>query len=130
LAEQYDWCKRRREVMKTEVQVIPPEGEITVHELDWPKEPSYEQLCEVMKLANIPRGYLEHVNVWLKDEKRYTDMIVHESGRLEGHPHNPRASELYWANAEAHQNATREEMKAQGYDIVGTALLFNRRVVY
>jgi hypothetical protein len=115
-------------LMKTIMTVILPDGTTTDEELNLPREVPLDTFYKLAEPHGIPRGYVEHVTVF--HNKKYTDMFVHEEGRLKGLPYNPKATEIYHANAIAHQGQTKQKLIAQGFFIVGPALLFDRKVWY
>lgn len=102
--------------MKTIYHVIPPEGEATRHEVDLERAPDYERIKEIVD-EHLGGVWFEHVAVLWAGQR--TDMFVDETGLLKGLPLNPRASSIYGA-------ATRNDEAI----IVGTAILFERRIWY
>jgi hypothetical protein len=84
--------------------------------VDWPEEPTYDQIRALTKL-HID-GWLEHVSVLYND--KHCDMFVDEEGLLKHLPVNEVATRIYW-------NAGRVR---GGTPIVGTAILFPERRIW
>jgi hypothetical protein len=84
--------------------------------IDWPEEPTYDQIRALTK--HHIDGWLEHVSVLFKGKHR--DMFVDEEGLLKHLPFNQEATRIYWAAS----GATR------GSPIVGTAILFPDRRIW
>ena len=114
--------------MKTQYQVIGTDGIIRTNEIDWPKEPSFTQMAELINplLGDSPSNevYFEHVRVW--HEGQYVSMYVDDSGPLKRLPVNKAATEIYHANLKFDLGYLADTSKWPC--IHGTAILFNRNV--
>lgn len=84
--------------------------------IDWPEEPTYDQIRALTKL-HID-GWLEHVTVLYEGQRR--DMLVDEEGLLKHLPVNEVATKIYWTASGARS----------GSPIVGTAILFPDRRIW
>lgn len=83
--------------------------------LDWPEEPSYEQIKPFTD-EHI-ENYFERVKIARGDS--YTDMLVDEEGLLKNLPINKIASLFYWGPIGGPKSA-----------IFGPALIFTRPVIF
>lgn len=112
--------------MKTEYRIIRPDGLEETHEVkDWPEQPEYGQIREVLNKVFGEESWPEHVNVLSPETDEYTDMFVDEDGRAKGLPHNPKATAIYQYNTLKNcPGANQKDL----WDIVGTAVVFNRRI--
>lgn len=120
--------------MQTTYQIIGTNGIIRMNEIDWPKEPSFQQMARLvnplLQIEGKPEAFSEHVRVW--HEGQYVSMFVDDSGSVKRLPVNQAATEIYWANMMENDPSspkTLEECKAAGWPAIhGTAILFNRNV--
>lgn len=108
---------------KTKYTVFPAIGAPTEHEIDWPYDPGYDRLKQLIE--PLVKGPLEHVVV-LHDDKR-RDMFVNEQGHILKEPlqRNDKATEIYRAATLRRSPNTKPESLPH---IVGTAVLFHRLV--
>lgn len=107
--------------MKIPYSIIYTDNNIKVCEIDWPAEPGYDRIAQL--LEPILRGPIEHVSV-LHDHRPH-DMFVHEEGRIIGLDRNERATKIYRAYSLSRQPDTEPEMLPH---IAGTAVLFHQRI--
>ena len=72
---------------------IPPKGDEVKGEIEWPKNPGYEKIKELVE--PYVGGWLEHV--YVLNEGKQADMFVNENGHMLKLPFNLRATTLYRA---------------------------------
>jgi hypothetical protein len=110
--------------MLTKFTIFYPHAEPAQREVELPAEPTYQQLRAL--LVPLLGGALpERVNVWLRDERRDSDMFVDEIGAKKKLPVNEAATMIYWANTMEHQA---KQPDASWPKVHGNAVLFLRRV--
>jgi hypothetical protein len=119
--------------MNTSFTVYHPDGSVSAGDVDWPEDPTYDQIRALVE--PIVGGPLEHVRVLNPKsveadricEGDYLDMFVDEIGHVAAlgpKPRNDAATAIYRANW----------LRAEGGDpedlpwIAGTAIVFDRRV--
>ena len=107
--------------MKTDFTVLYPDGRRERKSVDWPEEPGYERIRNIVELY-LDGGIMERVNVFW-DEK-YTDMFVDDGRHGKKLPRNEAATEIYLNNIRVHAPA----MPIGSAHIVGPAVLFDRKV--
>lgn len=109
--------------MDTKYYIIRPSGEWEEGNIDWPKEPGYELIRDLVE--PIVDGPLEHVAVLYKD--RRADMFVDELGHVRGikKEHNEEATKIYQTNWLKIYPGTNPDTLPS---IVGTVVLFDRIV--
>lgn len=118
--------------METKYRIIRPGQPDAVCNVDLPKQPGYCRLREIIEPL-LDNNNMEHVNVWadFKGGQKFEalDMFVDDMGLLKGLPRNEVATTLY---RRANQLGMTQAPKAADPEmlngIVGTAILFNRRV--
>jgi hypothetical protein len=109
--------------METKFTVYFPDGTKAERMTDIPRDPGYGLLKTLLK-EFIP-NHFEHVAV-LHDDKRL-DMFVDEDGLMKKMPRNEAATEIFRTNwLKKYPKTPPEELSF----IVGTAVLFHRRVWY
>lgn len=111
--------------MKTIATIYRPDGTEETQEVDWPREPGFKRLDEFLApLIGVDSANWEHVSVLWNDKA--LDMFVDENGQSNGLSHNAKATEIYRNNAVKRMGKKTEDLP----DIVGIAVLFDRRVWY
>lgn len=111
--------------MKTIATIYRPDGTEETKELNWPREPGFEMLDKFLApIIGVESANWEHVYVLWNDKP--LDMFVDENGQLNGLQHNAKATEIYRNNAVKRMLKKVEDLP----DIVGIAVLFDRRVWY
>lgn len=113
--------------METRYTVYCADGTQADYAIDLPKKPSYDELKDVIS-PYLNGGWLERVSV-LEDGKQL-DMFVDEEGLLKGLPKNEAATAIYHNYWKTHHPDKYEKEKDRMSPIVGTAILFHRRVWY
>lgn len=115
--------------MQTQYQVIGTDSIARTGEVDWPKEPGYTVIRDLVEpliqTPGTPEAYFEHVRVWY--EGQYASMFVDDMGALKGLPINPAATKIYHANMFEHDPDFNPE---DAPSIFGPAVLFSRNVWY
>lgn len=113
--------------MHTAYQVIGTDSVARLLSVDWPREPDFAQISELVNpLIQTPgqsEAYFEHVRVWHMGA--YTSMFVDDMSALKKLPVNEAATLIY------HANMKRENPDADTNDwpkIHGPAVLFSRNV--
>lgn len=114
--------------MKTSYQVIGIDSIARVNSVDWPRQPSFSQIKEIVEpLIQTPgksQAYIEHVRVW--HEGQYVSMFVDDMGALKKLPVNEAATLIYHANLLEHGDADADT--SNWAKIHGPAVLFDRNV--
>lgn len=109
--------------MKTTATIIRADGTEEQRELDWPHEPGYHAIRDLVEPVLGAGRFLEHVAVLHEGQR--TDMFVDDSGLLDGLPRNEKATAIYRNNVLTHEPGTDPESLPH---IAGTAILMSRRV--
>lgn len=111
--------------MKTIATIYKPDGTEETREMDWPKEPGFKRLDKFLApIIGVPSANWEHVSVeW---NHKHLDMFVDEEGQLKNLPHNAMATKIYCNYSITHRAMIAEDLP----DVVGVAVLFDRRVWY
>lgn len=121
--------------MLTKYEILTPGFEGITHfgEVDWPREPSFAQMRELIEpMIQSPefqgKAYLEHVRVW--HQGSYVSMFVDDSGTLKKLPVNEAATKIYHANmvSDATRRGYEEPNTSDWPKIHGPAVLFDRNV--
>jgi hypothetical protein len=92
------------------------------------QRPSYPKLRDLIR-SHLGNGYFEHVTILNPFGKipKGLDMFVDEDGHSKGLPINAKATEFYRANwLKQHPEADPNRLP----EIVGTAIIFSRKVWY
>lgn len=115
--------------MQTQYQIIGTDSIARLCEVDWPREPSFEQMKALIEpLIQTPcysTSYMEQVRVW--HEGQYVSMFVDDMGALKKLPVNEAATLIYHANMlQEHPGADTSDWPK----IHGPAVLFSRNVWY
>lgn len=117
--------------MITSYQTIGIDSIARTGSIDWPKEPSFEQMKALIEpLIQTPgysTAYIKHVRVW--HENQYVSMFVDDMGALKKLPVNEAATLIYHANMVMQAREEGEEADTSDWPkIHGPAVLFNRNV--
>lgn len=116
--------------MKTEYQIIGLNGIATLHKIEWPREPDFTVIRDLVEpliqTPGKPHAYIEHVRVW--HEGTYCSMFVDDMGQLKNLPINEAATAIYLANAKEHDPEVYQACLESGTYIHGPAVLFTRNV--
>lgn len=115
--------------MKTRYTIMRPEEPNTGGEIDWPREPTFDQIDRLVRPL-LNGASLEHVSV-LADFKgglnfKRADMFVDESGAMKDLPINGNATAIYRRHSIINKGAKADDLPA----IHGPAILFERIVWY
>lgn len=110
--------------MQFSYTIYRPDGSHSDHTIDWPAEPDYKQLEDLLNPL-IGCQWFEHVSVRHNGERR--DMFVDETGALTGLPWNEAATAIYRANwLHDHPGTDPKSLAA----IYGVAVLFPNQIVW
>jgi hypothetical protein len=110
--------------MTTKYQIIRTDGTMTNEIIDWPREPGYDAIAELIRPL-IGGAHLEHVSVLHNGGRR--DMFVDENGHAKNLPFNEKATAIYRHNWLTQRPKTDPASLAW---IVGTAILFPDQIIW
>lgn len=115
----------KREIATT-YRVIPPEGAVKAYSVDWPLDPGFRTIKEVVIpiLREVHHAAdLEHVSVLFDGSP--SSMFVDSIGAMLSLPVNRRATEIYWTHGLTRNPAADTTDWPR---VFGTVVLFTRNV--